>query len=335
VNSLTFSIGSLIIKCKFEVERANGVKVPLQADGNLRQSRGIAGPKSVTSQRVSHSLNGENCTVFLTDVVGFGARTRNDKDRRIIREALFGMTYAALQDMPDAWSEDCGDGLLTVIPPAVSTAKVMNQLLAELPAALERHNCSQGESAQFQLRFAVNVGPVVSDAMGVSGEAIIDVARLVEAPSFKQALARSTANLGVIASPFVYDMVIRHGANPHDAASYTQVPVEVKESATTAWMKLFDVPVPSPLPLEVAVHDVQADMAQDGMRESAGDRPDHRKAFPLIKLDRRVIRFGHGVELHSRITAFLRPGEREAAHRRAHATAPGLGRHHETSGRHM
>jgi class 3 adenylate cyclase len=205
------------------------------------------GPNAEHPWRPPQPLNGENCTVFLTDVVGFGARTRNDKDRRIIRESLFGMTHTALEGIRDVWSEDRGDGLLTVIPPTVSTAKVMNRLLEELFAALERHNCGQRESARFQLRFAVNVGPVVSDAMGVSGEAIIVAARLVDAASFKEALVKSKANLGVIASAFVYETVIRHDANPHDVASYAQVRVEVKESATTAWMKLFDAPVPSPI----------------------------------------------------------------------------------------
>ena len=31
---------------------------------------------------------GQNCTVLLTDVVGFGSQTRNDDDRMIIREAV-------------------------------------------------------------------------------------------------------------------------------------------------------------------------------------------------------------------------------------------------------
>ena len=208
------------------------------------------------SQWYSYPLNGENCTVFLTDVVGFGARSRNDADRRIVREALFSMTHAALQGIPGVRSEDRGDGLLTVVPPSVSTARVMNELLKELPAALERHNFSQRESARFQLRLAVNVGPVVSDAMGVSGEAIIIAARLVEAPSFKEALATSKANLGIIASPFVYEAVIRHSADWHDMASYSQVMVEVKESATTAWMKLFNAVGPSPAAAYPAVSEL-------------------------------------------------------------------------------
>jgi CRP-like cAMP-binding protein len=197
------------------------------------------------SRRHSQPLNGENCTVFLTDVVGFGARIRTDGDRLLIRDALFQMTQAAMQGVPDAQSEDRGDGFLTVVPPNISTATVLDELLKALPAALERHNSAQRESARFKLRLAVNVGPVVSDIMGVSGEAIIVVARLVEAPSFKKAIAESPVSLGVIASPFVYEAVIRHSSNPSDLASYSRVPVEVKESDTTAWMRLLDPPLPS------------------------------------------------------------------------------------------
>lgn len=191
------------------------------------------------------SLYGQNCTVVLTDVVGFGASNRTDRDRLIIREALFNMTRAAIQGISGVWSEDRGDGILTVAPPNVSTAKVLDRLIQELPRALDQHNCGERESARFQLRLAVNVGPVVSDTMGVSGEAIIVVARLVEAPGFKQALAGSTAALGVIASPFVYETVIRHGQDPDYVATYSPVPVEVKESRTSAWMTLFPAPPPS------------------------------------------------------------------------------------------
>ncbi len=207
---------------------------------------GIGFPPGNAKKR-SLRLNGENCTVFLTDVADFASRTRTDGDRLLIREALFNMTQMAMRGFPDARSEDRGDGFLTVVPPDVSTARVLDQLLKELPSALDLYNGSQRESARFKLRLAVNVGPVVTDMSGVSGEAIIVAARLVEAPRFKTALAESTGALGVIASPFVYENVVRHGTDPDDVASYCQVPVEVKESDTTAWMKLFGVWSPSPL----------------------------------------------------------------------------------------
>jgi hypothetical protein len=198
------------------------------------------------SRKRPKALTGENCTVILTDVADYGARTRTDNDRLLIREALFRMTQKAMQGFPEAQSEDRGDSFLTVVPPNASTARVLDQLVRELPAALERYNGTQAESARFKLRLAVNVGPVVSHMDGVSGEAIIVAARLVEAPSFKHALAGSTASLGVIASPFVYETVVRHGSDPREVASYSQVPVEVKETSTTAWMRLFAVPETSP-----------------------------------------------------------------------------------------
>ncbi len=193
-------------------------------------------------------LTGENCTVILSDVAGFGARSRTDGDRRIIREALFSMTHAALQGIPEVWSwDDRGDGVLTVIPPSIRTADVIRHLHSGLPAALQEHNLAYHESARIQLRVAVNVGPVASDTMGLSGEAIIVTARLVEAPLLKQAMAATGASLGVISSAFIYETVLRHGP---ELAGYSQVEVNVKESSLLAWMKLFGPVLPGRLPLQ-------------------------------------------------------------------------------------
>jgi hypothetical protein len=184
-------------------------------------------------------LSGENCTVLLTDVVAFGSPVRTDEDRLIIRKALLQMTHMALRGIPDVRSEDRGDGLLTVIPPSVPTASIIERLLEELPSALDWHNRMHRDSARIQLRAAVDVGPVTSDTMGVSGQAIITAARLVDAPAFKDAMANSRASLGLIASLFVYDTVIKHRAGP----GYSQVQVQVKETAITAWMRLFYAPL--------------------------------------------------------------------------------------------
>jgi hypothetical protein len=186
------------------------------------------------------TLRGENCTVVLTDVVAFGESYRTDGDRRLIRDVLFKMVQEAIQDLPDVRSEDRGDGILLVIPPVVPTGEAISQLLRVLPSKLDQHNSSQHNHnyARFQLRLALNVGPVVSDKMGVSGESIIVAARLVEAPEFKKAFAGSTARFGIIVSQFVYDTVIRHDADRDYVASYFEIDVEVKEFRTTAWMKL-------------------------------------------------------------------------------------------------
>lgn len=189
-------------------------------------------------------LNGENCTILYSDVVGFSSLDRNDADRLVIRKALLDMTRLTLQRVPGTWSQDRGDGLLTVVPPGVPTADVIALLHRELPSALARHNRTDRASTRFQLRIAVDVGPVTSDAIGVSGEAIIIAARMLEAPIFKAAIATSTANLGVIASRFVYDTAIRHSLSPPDLASYSEVTVEVKGLTILAWMRLFTAPLP-------------------------------------------------------------------------------------------
>lgn len=188
--------------------------------------------------QVRRPLNGENCTVILTDVTGFGARTRVDEDRRIIREALFSMTHRTLRGMPEGWSwDDRGDGLLVVIPPSIPTALVIDQLHRELPAALDEHNRVSRGSARIQLRVAINVGPVATDSMGFSGEAIIVTARLVEARPLRDAMHSCGASLGLIASTFIYETVIRHDRG---LTGYSHIEVDVKETNVTAWIKLFE-----------------------------------------------------------------------------------------------
>jgi len=86
------------------------------------------------------------------------------------------------------------------------------------------------------------VGPVSSDRMGISGEAIIVAARLADAPLFKEAIRNSRASLGLIVSAFVYESAIRHGRDP---GGYSQILVDTKKVSVPAWMKLFDSPLPS------------------------------------------------------------------------------------------
>jgi class 3 adenylate cyclase len=181
-------------------------------------------------------LSGQNCTVMLTDVVGFTSSSRNYKDRRTIREALFDMTQGMLNGIADVRSEDRGDGMLTVVWPGIPTATVIDRLLREMLPALERHNSSHGDSTRFQLRAAVDVGPVISDTMGVSGDAINVIARLVEAPLFKKEMRTGCVCLGVIVTPFIYEAIIR---DDQILTGYRRIHVKVKEFDRMAWMRVF------------------------------------------------------------------------------------------------
>jgi CRP-like cAMP-binding protein len=193
-------------------------------------------PAADYSRQRLELMNGENFTVLLFDVVGLAARTHTDQVR--IRSVLASMTAPALQDISGEWREDRGDGFLVVLPPTISTAEVMGRLLKELPAALDRHNSSQRDSLPIQLRLAVNVGPVLSGSTDVSGEAVVIAARMLDTRHFRETVASSQTSLGIIISPFVFETVVRRGSDLTEEASYTPVSIEVKNSSTTAWMKL-------------------------------------------------------------------------------------------------
>jgi class 3 adenylate cyclase len=190
-------------------------------------------------QRPAPRLEGQNCTIIYTDVVGFAASTRNDVDRLIVRQATAEMTKAAFGSYWNACSiADRGDGLLIVASPEVPTMTLLKRLITVLPTELVKHNAIHEAAARVQLRAAVEVGPVIEDEIGVSGEAIIRAARMLESPVFKQAMAERGSVLGVIASDFVYQTSIRQGGALLDPAEYAQVPVNVKESQLVAWLRL-------------------------------------------------------------------------------------------------
>jgi CRP-like cAMP-binding protein len=206
-------------------------------------------PGQLTSRPVIGSplaFRRENCTVVLTDVVAFSAGYRNDEDRLTIRKALLEMTVTALGDLGDSCHyEDRGDGILLVAPASIPTADVLRPFHEILPQSLRRHNRTYGPCAQIQLRVASDVGPMVSDTLGVQGEAIIRAARLLDAQALRKAIAHDRASLGIVVSPFVYETAIGPEGGPIDRNGYVKIHVHVKETSQPAWMKIID---PAALP---------------------------------------------------------------------------------------
>jgi hypothetical protein len=202
----------------------------------------LSKPPSAESRR--RLLAGENCTVLLTDVVGFGGSHRNDRDRRVVRRSALEIMWTSLGVLWDECiPEDRGDGHLIVVPPTVPTARIIERLHRELPAELRMHNHTYGEPARIQLRVAINVGPVTGDAFGMEGDTINRTARLIEAPAIKGAMVSTGASLGIIASTFVYETAIRDEELAF-IGEYKMVRVKVKEYNAFAWLRLIDVALP-------------------------------------------------------------------------------------------
>lgn len=246
----------------------------------------LAGRLRVVSRRPL--LAGENCTVIVTDVVGFGGLDRSDEDRRIVRNAGLAMMRAALGSL---WDEcvlaDRGDGLLVVVPPQVPTAKVLELVHRELPGRLRVHNHTYAESARMRLRLAAHVGPITEDSLGPAGEAIIRASRLLDASTLKGAMAASGANLGIIVSEFVYDTAIKHSWEWAEPAGYAMVEATVKESRILAWMRLID-----PLFPGARLHDAQPPGGRGVISRVGADAA--AAIPPLVKTGRRYL--GRGRE---------------------------------------
>jgi class 3 adenylate cyclase len=192
-----------------------------------------------SAPHAGQSFRGQNCTIVITDVANFAADDRDDLDRLAIRAATADITKLALEPFwQDCGWADRGDGLLIVVPPDIPTATILERLMAVLPRELEQFSMVHDAATPVQLRIAVNVGPVVTDDMGMSGMAIIRAARMLESQAFKDAIADAGSQIGVVASEFVYDMAIRHAGKTLDPASYVQIQVDVKEYQGPAWMHL-------------------------------------------------------------------------------------------------
>lgn len=184
-------------------------------------------------------LSGQNCTVVYTDVVGFADSRRTDRDRLGIRHATAIMTMRAFGPLWESCSwADRGDGMLIVIPPGIPTAAAVSRLLSVLPAELIAHNAGHNAAAQVQMRVAIEVGPLVTDTFGVSGDAIILAARMLEVPALKRAIAQRGSPLGVITSAFVFDTVVRNSGDALAATDYISVQVKVKNTRVAAWFRL-------------------------------------------------------------------------------------------------
>jgi CRP-like cAMP-binding protein len=191
-------------------------------------------------------LTGENCTVLLTDVVGFAAAHRNARDRRVVRRSALEIMRNSLGALWDECiPEDRGDGHLIVVPPTVPTARIIERLHRELPVELRKHNHTYGEPARIRLRVAINVGPVTGDAFGMEGDTINRTARLIEASAIKGAMNSTGATLGIIASAFVYETAIRDAGELAFVGEYKTVRVKVKEYQDFAWLRLIDLALPS------------------------------------------------------------------------------------------
>ena len=118
--------------------------------------------------------------------------------------------------------------------------------MAELAARLRQYNRRASEVVRIQLRVALHVGPVGRDSEGLTGQAVIAAARIVDAPAIKARLAAEQADLIFAASDYVYDQVVRNCGGQVDPVAFEHLQCQVKETHVSAWAHLAGRVAPPP-----------------------------------------------------------------------------------------
>jgi class 3 adenylate cyclase len=185
------------------------------------------------------ALSATHRTILVVDVEKFSDHSRRDPDRVRVHDGLYKALHQALREAGIGWDdcyhEDRGDGVLILAPPGIPKARFSDDLPYRLAEALRLHNQAHPVAEHIRLRMALNAGEIVFDKHGVVSDALNKTYRLLESIPLKEALRDTPGVLAVIASSWFYEEVIRQ-SEKFEAEIYQPVTVDVKETATVAWV---------------------------------------------------------------------------------------------------
>lgn len=185
------------------------------------------------------------------------------------RGVLFTALREAFEQSRIDWEtcsrKDEGDGLRIVVGPEVPKTRLIYPLVPNLAVRLRAHNHIAGSLTRIRVRIALHAGDVhVSDG-AIAGRPMEELARLLDAPPVKDALAAAPepVTVALVVSRHIYETTVRHGYPGIDPETYRQVTFTVKETTDTAWLYL-----PGSVP-------ALAGGPQPGGSAPATARPDH------------------------------------------------------------
>ncbi|MET7437448.1 hypothetical protein ACWERY_10580 [Streptomyces sp. NPDC004082] len=140
--------------------------------------------------------------------------TRSDVDD-IIAGVLADCGLPDPQTLPHSY-KDGGDGAILLFPPEV-LARIIDPLLGRLSAALARYDQQRlASSPLVRLRVAVHAGPVTGPELR-SGNALVDVSRLLDSQAVRKALQSAADTGGFLAgvlSETAYQRCVHGGYTP-------------------------------------------------------------------------------------------------------------------------
>jgi class 3 adenylate cyclase len=189
--------------------------------------------------RCQRSADPQHRSIIVIDVANFGRRT--DLAQLHVRTSLDEVVRAACRasrlPLAGLAFEDRGDGLIVFVPATVSKAALVQPFLPSMETLLHSHNAKADVAHRIRVRIAVHAGEVVAGPHGWIGTDLNLTCRLVDSVPLREELVRRPrADLVVALSDVVHRAVVRHGHRGIDASAYREVPVNVKEVATRAWI---------------------------------------------------------------------------------------------------
>ncbi len=231
------------------------------------------------------------CSIVVVDIAGFSDPARTDSIRHHLKLSLLAMVDDSLSGAgigsEERFQEDRGDGILLVLPPHHSPEILLTHVVGGLRSRLRRYNRTASNNARLRLRVGLDQGVVKPDGGGLVGHPLINVFRMVDAPSFKRAMRRSDAQFGLIISERVYEDAVR-ATSEIDQGGFRKIAVPVKESRFEAWTDLQADVSPEHPAGQPSITDMSARHSppRQGLRSGAGT-PNHRLmqlAFELVEL---------------------------------------------------
>jgi len=186
-------------------------------------------------------------SIVAVDIEGSAQRTNPVKEElreevyRLVVEALYVAGIGSQHYDPFT---DRGDGLLVLLRPADELPKplLLSRLIPTLASLLVAHNSSISPADQpriLRLRAVIHAGEVHYDGKGPFGEDLDVAFRLLDAPRFKTHLKNATVPLGLVASDYIYQTIIRHGYDGIIEKEFLQlVTVTVGSRRRKGWVQL-------------------------------------------------------------------------------------------------
>jgi hypothetical protein len=174
---------------------------------------------------------------FVVDIVGFGQRDAEQRDDLAHRLAALvaGLVADLGLERSDTMREVAGDSTAVFLPVGMASPYVLPRLIAAASERLARDNRRYRD--RMRLRMAVGSGVLGTGPLGLTGQLVVDLHRLVDSDQLREAIAADEeADLALLVTHTVHDEVVRPGYLA--GKDFTPVEITTKEFAATAWLRL-------------------------------------------------------------------------------------------------